>query len=80
MKQVGSYEAKTHLARLLDEVLRGEKISITRKGIPVAILIPFPSGQKPAPEDAIQKLKLFRHNLTLKGLSLKEMIKEGRKY
>jgi prevent-host-death family protein len=40
MKQVGVYEAKTHLPRLLDEVEAGETITLTRHGKPVARLVP----------------------------------------
>jgi len=32
--------AKTHLARLLDEVAQGETITITKHGVPVAMLVP----------------------------------------
>ncbi len=32
MRIVGSYEAKTHLSRLLDEVAGGEEITITKHG------------------------------------------------
>lgn len=39
MKTVGVSEAKTHLAQLLDDVERGEEITITRHGRPVAKLI-----------------------------------------
>ncbi len=38
MRTVGTYEAKTHLSSLLDAVLLGEEILITRKGEPVARL------------------------------------------
>src|SRR3990170_359066 len=41
MKQVGVYEAKTQLPRLLDEVERGESVTITRHGRPVARLVPL---------------------------------------
>ena len=30
METVGAYEAKTHLPKLLERVLKGERISITR--------------------------------------------------
>lgn len=33
MGTVGAFEAKTHLAALLDRVAKGEKITITRHGI-----------------------------------------------
>ena len=38
MREVGAFEAKTHLSALLDEVARGEIIIITRRGRPVARL------------------------------------------
>lgn len=38
MKEVGMFEAKTHLSALVDEVARGETILITKRGHPVARL------------------------------------------
>ena len=38
VKEVGSFKAKTHFARLLDAVEKGEKIYITRRGKRVAQL------------------------------------------
>lgn len=40
MRSVGAFEAKTHLAALLDAVAAGEQITITRHGRPVASLVP----------------------------------------
>ena len=40
MKSVGSYEAKTHLPRLLSQVEKGETITITKRGKPIAVLSP----------------------------------------
>lgn len=40
METVGVYEAKTHLARLLERVRQGESLTITRHGLPVARLVP----------------------------------------
>ena len=40
MKFVGSYEAKTHLPRLLCQVEKGEIIIITRRGKPIARIVP----------------------------------------
>ena len=41
-------EAKTHLSRLLEAVRRGEEITITRYGVPVARLVPAtaPAGRE----------------------------------
>ena len=48
MHTVGSYEAKTHLPQLLERVERGETITITRHGKPVARLVPA-AAASPAP-------------------------------
>jgi prevent-host-death family protein len=39
-KSVGVHEAKTHLSRLLADVAGGEEVVITRRGEPVASLVP----------------------------------------
>jgi prevent-host-death family protein len=44
MKEVGAFEAKNKLSALLDEVERGEEVTITRHGRPVARLVP-PKGR-----------------------------------
>jgi len=40
-KQVNVHAAKTHLSRLLEEVLLGEEVVIARGGRPVARLVPL---------------------------------------
>jgi prevent-host-death family protein len=41
METVGAFEAKAHLAALPDRVSAGEKIIITRYGVPAAMLAPI---------------------------------------
>jgi antitoxin (DNA-binding transcriptional repressor) of toxin-antitoxin stability system len=38
--QMNVYEAKTHLSKLLDAVLLGDRIVIARNGKPIADLVP----------------------------------------
>ena len=38
--QVGTFHAKTHLSELLERVRRGERITITKHGVAVAVLVP----------------------------------------
>ena len=79
-KTVGAYEAKTHLAALLDEVERGERVTITRHGRPVAVLMP-PSGLPGrTAEEAVAALLEFRRGRRLgAGLSVRDLIDEGRR-
>ena len=44
MITVGAFEAKTHLGQLLEQVERGEEITITRRGRAVARLAPVVGG------------------------------------
>lgn len=79
MDSVGAYEAKTHLPKLLERVLKGERITITKHGVPVAVLQP-PDPQKTADtQSVIAELRKLRDKHTLGGLSIREMITEGRR-
>ena len=79
METIGSYEAKTHFAQLIDRVIHGEQIAISRNGMPVAVLQPIALDTKPHPAETIAQMKKFREKHTLGGLSLREMIEEGRR-
>lgn len=78
-KTVGAYEAKTHLPTLLDSVAAGERIIITRKGSPVAVLSRY-EADKPSVDETIKALLAFRKGRSLKGLSIQAMKEEGRRF
>ena len=81
MRTVGAYEAKTHLPRLLDEVARGETITITKHGVPVARLVPPEGTAHRNVGEVIADLREFRQSIRPLGdLSIREMIEEGRRY
>ena len=61
MDSIGAYEAKTHLPRLLDRVARGESMTITRHGKPVARLVPVSSDRERAREAATRIIERRRH-------------------
>ena len=76
---VGSTEAKTHLSTLLNKVAGGETITITKRGVPVAILVPPAFLSKPDVQTVIEEIKTFRKGRKLGKLTLQAMIEEGRK-
>lgn len=80
MKNIGTYEAKAHLSKLLERVEKGEQFTITRHGAPIARLSPPESVSKMSAADAALELKKLRKNHTLGGLSLRSMIEEGRRF
>jgi len=78
METVGAYEAKTHLPKLLARVAKGERITITKHGVPVAVLQPPDSSRTQDPGKVIRQLRAFRKKHKLGSASLKRMIAEGR--
>jgi prevent-host-death family protein len=78
MKSVGAYEAKTHLPRLLEQVEKGESITITKHGREVARLVPV-SQTAAAPEEVVAALRLARRGVHLGSQSVREMIDDGRR-
>jgi prevent-host-death family protein len=46
MKQVNVRQAKTQLSKLLRRVAAGEEISIAKRGVPVARLVPVRVGDR----------------------------------
>ncbi|MDP2854787.1 MAG: type II toxin-antitoxin system prevent-host-death family antitoxin [Smithellaceae bacterium] len=79
MEMIGTYEAKTNLAKLLERVNKGETIGITKHGVPIAILAPPPQAKKTNPRQTIAELRSFRDENFLQGISLRKMIEEGRR-
>ncbi|ADG05157.1 type II toxin-antitoxin system Phd/YefM family antitoxin [Kyrpidia tusciae] len=79
MKQIGAYEAKVHLSELLDQVAQGETILITKKGKPVAKMVPVESDEWTW-EKIVHRLYQLRKNVKPGTPSIREMIEEGRRF
>ena len=80
MTSVGAYEAKTHLAALLDRVEKGEHITITRHGRAVAVLVP-PAGNmdRPTSEVIADLLEERRGRRLGDDLTVRDLIASGRR-
>jgi prevent-host-death family protein len=77
-KTIGAYEAKTNLSAILEEVRRGERYTITRHGLPLALLIPI-TGSKD-PRSAVQAIRSFRNGKKLgAAITTRDLIQEGRR-
>jgi prevent-host-death family protein len=79
MQSIGAYEAKTHLSQLLDRVCRGERFTITRHGVPVAVLQPPDCLVREDPGGVADRIREFRKGRTLGDVTIKELIEKGRK-
>ncbi len=80
MSEIGAFEAKTHLPKLLQRVEAGERFVITRHNRPVAELVPFRERDSGKVRSAIDVLKAFQETHSLGGLSVRRIVEEARKY
>ena len=79
MSEIGAFEAKTHLPRLLQRVEAGERFVITRHNRPVAELVPFRRSDSCKVQSAIDTLKAFQETHSLGGMSVRKIIEEARR-
>lgn len=79
METIGSFEAKTKWSALLDKVADGKEIVITKRGKPVARLIPESNALQQEMDNVIHQLKALRKGATLGKLNWKDLRDEGMK-
>lgn len=78
--QVGAYDAKTRFGELLSDVEEhGVSITITRRGVPIARLVPVSGGTTRASAEILSEFIAFRDAHPLKGITTRELIHEGRR-
>lgn len=81
METIGAFEAKTHLASLLDRVAKGERITITRHGVPAAMLIPIgPAVPRLSHHEVVEEMRELRKRVKPGKMSVREMISQGRRF
>jgi len=79
MTTVGAFDAKTHLNALLRRVSKGETIRITRRGVPIAKLVPADAEERDDPREAAQAIRQLRRGARLGKIKIRELINEGRR-
>jgi prevent-host-death family protein len=81
METIGAFEAKTHLSSLLDRVAKGEKITITRHGVPAAVLAPVADTETRLSHQAIvEGMRALRKRVKPGNMSVRKMVNEGRRF
>ena len=78
---IGAFEAKTHFSQIIEKTERGEDFIITRRGKPVAKIIPFQQEPEMTFKEAVEQLKEFRKLYRGKpgSFNIREAIEEGRR-
>lgn len=81
MLTIGIDKAKAQISQLLLRVGKGETIEITRQGKPFARMSPSTTPTKASVAKAIKRMEAFQRRGPVlgPGITLKELIEEGRK-
>jgi prevent-host-death family protein len=80
MENVGAFDAKTHFSELLSRVQQGESISITRRGVPVAMLVPVDIHQATEKNGILKAFYKWRKGIRWdNGMNTKKALSEGRR-
>ena len=81
MENIGVSEAKTHLPRLLERVRRGESLTITRHGHPIARLVPVENDDRERALRAARRILERRRRIGRASVSeLIDTIHEGHRF
>jgi prevent-host-death family protein len=83
MKTIQASEAKTHFLRILDKVEKGESVTVSRHGKPIARIVPIPPSdheRRERIERAMANIREIRKRT--KPVSIEEILSardEGRR-
>jgi prevent-host-death family protein len=66
MDTVNLFDAKNRLSALVDQVEQGQEVTITRRGKPVARLVPAISRTEHA-RNAVEQLRALRQSIAQRG-------------
>ena len=81
MKSIGAFEARTHWYELLKRVSRGDKITITRHGVPIALLLPVSeAAPKLTHQEIVEGMRALRKRVKAGKMSVREMANERRAF
>lgn len=76
---MGTFEVKTHLSEILESVQKGEEILITKRGEPVALLLPYRQTRTNV-KNTIEDFRNWRQKITWgKEISIQDAKNQGRK-
>ena len=79
--QIGAFEAKTRFSQILEDVQKGVDYIITKRGKPVAKLIPFQEEPKMTRQQVFEELEKFKKLYRGKpgSFNIREAIEDGRR-
>lgn len=83
MKSFGMREARARLSALIDLAHKEREVILTRRGVEVARIVPIEQREpqtKESAQKAIEEMRKFRAAHPLRGFTIKQLIREGRRH
>jgi prevent-host-death family protein len=77
---VGIFEAKQKFSELVERASKGEEIIITRRGKEQARLVPMPAERQRTLKEIFDSITSRPRIKLPKGVSIKSLIEEGRRF
>lgn len=77
MNSYGVAEAKAHLSDILERVEAGERVTLTRRGTPIAVIGPAHAGE-PEGEIDWNALDAFRESLPMSSIPAVKVVRAMR--
>ena len=80
-QHIGAFEAKTHFSQILEKAEHGTDFIITKRGKPVAKIIPFEQKSEMTWKEALEAFREFRklYRGEPGSFNIREAIEEGRR-
>jgi len=78
MERIGIYDAKARLSQLIEKVEAGAEVVITKRGRPVARLVPPAAPRKRSRAAAARRIRALCEQLDIRGVDIRRLIDEGR--
>ena len=76
---IGTFDAKTHLSELLERVAEGESFVNTRRGLPIARLVPAtPMATQRSIDEIAAGARALRQKVRASQTEIRSWIEEGR--
>jgi prevent-host-death family protein len=81
MTTAKAFEVRARFSDLLNRVARGERITITRYGVAVALLVPVEHKEsKLKHREIVEGMRALRERVKPRKMSVREMAAEGRRF
>lgn len=81
-EKIGAFEAKTHFSQILEKIENGDEFIVTKRGKPVARIIPYEQNKPKPRKEVLEELREMRNFYRGKpgDFNIREAIEDGRKY